>query len=291
MNVKRVATIVADGIGAVGGIGKAPVLPHLHIVASHDDLIRGVDHVHLAIGLRQPKIAVIEDGIRPHQLGLVMHKGSFVEIYMVFVHKIIAMLPFQHIFLVDDGCRSLKPHLFDVGVVKQGVGIHLIFRTIYLHILKKRELFQTVAVIAVMTFQGFVATYRGSAVGITGQMQVAVVGQIFGVECGGVVTQPYVVVKLGETHVAIIVQQVAEDLHAVVDDDMDVLIRVEAIGSLVKIGAVAKEISGVVTHLHVTDEFLHLALTLRESGLVVMLNVDTGLLALHSILPLCHKHL
>ena len=73
-------------------------------------------------------------------------------------------------------------------------------------------------------------------------MLVAVVGQVFCIEHGGVVAQAHIAVKLREARVAVVVQQVAEDLDTVVDDDVDILIGIETIGILVEIGTVAEEI-------------------------------------------------
>ena len=89
------------------------------------------------------------------------------------------MFSLQCVFLVDDGRRPLKPHLFDSRIIKQGIRKHLIFRAEDFHILEERKLFDVVAVIADAADEGLVATVGRRAVGITSQMQVTVVGHVF----------------------------------------------------------------------------------------------------------------
>ena len=72
---------------------------------------------------------------------------------------------------------------------------------------------------------------------------------------------------------------------------MNILIGIETVVLLVVIGTVAEEIGRVVTHLHMTDEPLHIAHALWVSGYVIMQNVDAGFLALHSVLLLSHNEL
>ncbi len=72
---------------------------------------------------------------------------------------------------------------------------------------------------------------------------------------------------------------------------MHVLISIKAVGFLVKISTIAEEICRVVTHLHMANQPLHVTHALRVGGLVVMLDVDAGLFALHGILFLCHNNL
>ena len=212
-----------------------------------------------------------------------MHKGPLIKKHIILVDKIIAVSSLQHILFINDGGRPLEPHLLDAGVIEQGVGVHLVLGAVDLHILDEEELLDAVAIIAEVALQGLVAANGDGAVGITGQMLVAVVGKVFGVKRGGVVHQLHVVVELGKAGLAIIVQQVAEDLHAVVDNDMDVLVGVETVGLLVVIGAVAVEVRRVVAHLHIADEALHVAHTLRIGGFVVVFDINAGLLALHSV--------
>ena len=73
-------------------------------------------------------------------------------------------------------------------------------------------------------------------------MQVAVVGHVFGEQSGGIVPQHYVVEELRKTRIAIIIKQIAKDFDTVVDDDMHVLKRVEAVGLLEEMGRVTIEI-------------------------------------------------
>ena len=100
-----------------------------------------------------------------------------------------------------------------------------------------------------------------------------------------------VVVELSETGVAVIIQQITKNLHAVVDNDMDILIGIETVVLLVVIGTITEEIGRVVTHLHMTNEPLYITHALRVSSYVVMQNVDAGLLTLHGVLLLGHKGL
>ena len=86
-------------------------------------------------------------------------------------------------------------------------------------------------------------------------------------------------------------KQVAEDFDAVVHDDVDVLISVEAVGFLEEIGAVAEEKGRVVAYPDVPDKPLHVAHALRISHQVVILDMHFGFLALNGIILLSHKDL
>ena len=58
------------------------------------------------------------------------------------------------------------------------------------------------------------------------------------------------------------------------NDDVYVLVGVEAVGLFVEIGAVAEEIGRVVANLHVPDEPLHVAHVLGIRHPIVVLDVD-----------------
>ena len=85
-------------------------------------------------------------------------------------------------------------------------------------------------------------------------MPVSVVGHVFGTEQRGVVFHAHIVEELGETQVAVVFHGAAVHVDAVVDLDVDVLESVEAVHSLVIIGAVAIEMGAVVTDVDVADE-------------------------------------
>ena len=67
-----------------------------------------------------------------------------------------------------------------------------------------------------------------------------------------------IVVKFGKSGIAVVIQQVAKNLHTVVDDDMDILIGIETVVFLVVIGTVTEKIGRVMAHLHMADESLHI---------------------------------
>ena len=117
MDVKRIAAVVTDGISTVGSKRKAFILPHLRIIATHDDFVRSVDHIHLAVGLSQAYITIIENGIRTYLLVFVLHERPFVEVHKILIDKIIAVCPFQNVLFIDDGGRAFEPHFFDVRVI------------------------------------------------------------------------------------------------------------------------------------------------------------------------------
>lgn len=152
-----------------------------------------------------------------------------------------------------------------------------------LHILEKRELFEVVTIVSDATDEGLVASVGGRAIGVASQVQVAVVGHILGVECCGVVHKSHVVEELSKAGVSIIIQQVAENLYTVIDNDMNILIGIETIVLFVEIGTVAIKIGGIVTDFNMPDKPLHIPLALRVGGLVVMFDVDAGFLALYGV--------
>ena len=254
MHVEGVALGVVDGHGTVGAEGEARMLIVLTVVARQFVLIHGVDVDHIAEGLAEALLTVVEDTIAHHRLPPVGEDGTVHQPCLIALRVVVAQFGVDMALAGGDVGGADDMGQGGAGVIVQGVGGQEELRAAHLHVVVEDRHLALCVVLAPVGGEGGVAVDHLAALKEVDIVVEAVEVEAVGVEGGLAMLQHHVMTGTRHLLVALVEGIVAEQREGVALIHLHMAEGLEGVAGLVEIGTVAVESRALVGEVHLAVE-------------------------------------